>query len=150
MQEKPHIIFPTSLCGRSNFLSRQSFAIFIRPITVYISPKCPFCLYGVNFFKPFITLQFMINDKPSWQSFWHCCENELVKKIPWYPTTCMRVLSCLSCRGHRPYIKYDLNLGGRGGLLQSVRHIRLFSNNDFVLQSEGGGGPKRPKNCAHT
>ena len=28
--------------------------------------------------------------------------------------------------------------------------VMLFSNNDVILQSEGGGGQKRPKNCGRT
>ena len=45
-----------------------------------------------------------------------------------------------------PYIKYDRNLGGRGGWWIAVSisnsDILLSSNNDVILQSEGGGGKK--------
>ena len=46
-----------------------------------------------------------------------------------------------------PYIKYDRNLGGRGGWWIAVSisnsDIILFSNNDVILQSEGGRGSKK-------
>ena len=49
-----------------------------------------------------------------------------------------------------PYIKYDRNLGGRGGwrIAVSIRNsdVMLFSNNDICSQG-GGGGQKRPKNA---
>ena len=32
----------------------------------------------------------------------------------------------------------------------SSSDVILFSNTDVILQSEGGGGQKRPKNCSHT
>ena len=40
---------------------------------------------------------------------------------------------------------------GRGWLIAvSLSNVTLFSNNDVILQSEGGGGQKRPENCGHT
>ena len=48
-----------------------------------------------------------------------------------------------------PYIKYDRNLGGRGGWWIAVSisnsDVILFSNNDIILQSEGGRGSKKAK-----
>ena len=31
-----------------------------------------------------------------------------------------------------------------------LAHEQAISNNNIILQSEGGGGQKRPKNCGHT
>ena len=40
-----------------------------------------------------------------------------------------------------PQIKYDRNLGGRWRIAVSIGDgdVMLFSNNDVILQSEGGG-----------
>ena len=52
------------------------------------------------------------------------------------------VIHCCSCMG--PYIKYDRRLWGRGGWWITVSisnsDVILFSNNDIILQSEGGRG----------
>ena len=55
--------------------------------------------------------------------------------------------------GKGSYIKFDCNLGEGGweiAVTISNIDVMLFSNNGVILQSEGGGGQKRPKNCGHT
>ena len=62
---------------------------------------------------------------------------------------CQKVKTSYVLQNKGPYIKYDCNLGGRGGWWIAVSisnsDAMQFNNNDVILQSEGEGVKKATK-----